>query len=413
MDKLSDKDIKALFELPPSDAIAHLKAKGLHIGWDYQDTHAIAHARSFTIAKMTSLELLSTTKKAIEQAMGDGAGYKGFEQSIKPELQKQGWWGKKVATNPQGRDELVQLGSVRRLKTIYHTNRRTAVMTARYAAMKEVSDTHPYWQYSAVLDSRTRASHAARHGVVYRHDDPFWAHSFPPNGYGCRCTVKAVRESMVDTVSVSDANTQSLADDGFFPAPLASHLFDKLWYDKAKAVFGQPKALSVIAQDMADPVRVAGFLAWVRQSQKTGYAQGRTYGVGVLSEQSLEKIAADKMLNADELSPVVGFRDKVIVGRKNTRHTAHHDALDEAALEKIIADFGKPDWELWDTQNDTLLLVYKMPDKKVVKLTVQHNNQGLEVISGFYQDLEIIESAIKGKEFVDVHKSKNTKPGGR
>lgn len=402
MDKLSDKDIKALFDLPPSDAIAHLKAKGLHIGWDYQDTHAIAHARSFTIAKMTSLELLSTTKKAIEQAMGDGTGYKGFEQSIKPELQKQGWWGKKVATNPQGRDELVQLGSVRRLKTIYHTNRRTAVMTARYAAMKEVSDTHPYWQYSAVLDSRTRASHAARHGVVYRHDDPFWAHSFPPNGYGCRCTVKAVRESMVDTVSVSDANTQSLADDGFFPAPLASHLFDKLWYDKAKAVFGQPKALSVIAQDMADPVRVAGFLAWVRQSQKTGYAQGRTYGVGVLSEQSLEKIAADKMLNADELSPVVGFRDKVIVGKKARRHTEAGDVLDMVAYEKIINDFGRPKYELWDIKNNHLLLVYQVDDRQVIKLSVAMYKTGVEVISGFYVPLDNITGGIQGGQYQKI-----------
>lgn len=396
MDKLNNQDIKALFDLPPTDAIAHLKAKGLHIGWDYQDTHAIAHARSFTIAKMTSLELLSTTKKAIEQAMGDGIGYKGFEQSIKPELQKQGWWGKKVATNPQGRDELVQLGSVRRLKTIYHTNRRTAVMTARYAAMKEVSDTHPYWQYSAVLDSRTRASHAARHGVVYRHDDPFWAHSFPPNGYGCRCTVKAVRESMVDTVSVSDANTQSLADDGFFPAPLASHLFDKLWYDKAKEVFGQPKALSVIAQDMADPVRVAGFLAWVRQLQNSKQLQGKTYGVGLLSEASLSRLAMEYGVNSQELSPVVGLKDTVVAGKKYDRHTKSGDALDMTALTKIISDFGKPDHQLWDSKNKTILLIYKTIQVKTIKLAVKLDKSETLVVSGYYVDERDIDGGIAG-----------------
>lgn len=54
IDKLTDRQIKALFDMPPEKAIEHLKAKGLHIGWDWTDTHAIAHARSFTIAKMTA-----------------------------------------------------------------------------------------------------------------------------------------------------------------------------------------------------------------------------------------------------------------------------------------------------------------------------------------------------------------------
>lgn len=401
MDKLGDHDIKALFELPPDKAIHHLSAKGLHIGWDWRDTHALAHARSFTIAKMTSIKLLSATKKAVEQTMADGTGYKGFEKSIKPELKKQGWWGKQTVTNPNGDDERVQLGSTRRLKTIYHTNRRTAIMTERYLAMKEAADTHPYWQYSAILDSRVRPTHAAMHGVVYRHDDPVWSHSYPPNGYGCRCTVKAVRQAK----NVSQSDGAVLAEDGFFPSPVASHLFDMLWYDEAKALFGQTKALALITKDMASDARVAGFLAWVRQSQTNGKTQGRTYGVGVLSERSLEKIAKENALEAGELSPVVGFRDKVIVGRKNTRRAASGDALDMIALEKIIREFGKPDYELWDTQNDTLLLVYKMPDDKVIKLTVKHTKQGLEVISGFYQTVGQVEGAVAGSDFILLNKT--------
>ena len=103
MDKLTRREIKDLFDMPPEKAIEHLKSKGLHIGWDWTDTHALAHARSFTIAKMTALDMLSTTKKAIEQAMMDGTGYKGFENTIKPYLISQGWWGETVARNPQNR----------------------------------------------------------------------------------------------------------------------------------------------------------------------------------------------------------------------------------------------------------------------------------------------------------------------
>lgn len=51
VDKLTDREIKALFNMPPKQAIEHLKSKGLHIGWDWKDTHALAHARSFTILR--------------------------------------------------------------------------------------------------------------------------------------------------------------------------------------------------------------------------------------------------------------------------------------------------------------------------------------------------------------------------
>ncbi|OPH34951.1 phage minor head protein [Moraxella equi] len=381
-----------------------LKSKGLHIGWDWQDTHALAHARSFTVAKMTALDMLSTTKKAIEQAMADGTGYKGFENTIKPYLIQQGWWGETLARNPKtGQTEQVKLGSNRRLRTIYHTNRRTAVMSAKYERMKEAVATHPYWQYSAVLDRRTRPSHSARHGAVYAHDDPFWSHSYPPNGFGCRCAVKAITAKQAEKVGITQSSDERiLGENGFGGSPVASHLFDKLWYDKAKQALGQRQALTQIAKDMASDVRVAGFLAWFRQSQINGQVQGRTYGVGVLPQKSFEKLAEKEGLDLDELSPVVGFRDKVITGRKNTRHTASSDALDAIALEKIIRGFGKPDYELWDTLNDNLLLVYKTDGKQAIKLTVQHTKQGAEVISGFYQDLVDIEGQIKGGIFVKI-----------
>lgn len=404
VDKLTDREIKALFDMPPERAIEHLKSKGLHIGWDWTDTHALAHARSFTIAKMTALDMLSTTKKAIEQAMMDGTGYKGFENTIKPYLISQGWWGETVVRNPKtGQLEQVKLGSNRRLRTIYHTNRRTAVMSAKYERMKQASDTHPYWQYSAVLDRRTRPSHSARHGAVYAHDDPFWSHSYPPNGFGCRCTVKAITAKQAERVGSGKSNDETtvLGENGFGGSPVASHLFDKLWYDKAKQSLGQQHALQEIAKDMASDVRVAGFLAWVRQSQINGNSQRRTYGIGVVSEPVLAKITEQ---GADELSPVVGFRDTIIVGHKATRHTANNDVLDLQTLEKIIKDFGKPDFELRDTQNKTVLLAYQVADNKVAKLTLKTNKGNIEVISGFYVDMQAIMAGIAGDEYVKIRK---------
>ncbi len=73
-----------------------------------------------------------------------------------------------------GNAEEVQLGSPRRLALIYNVNTRVAYNAGRYTQMMNNTDTHPFWQYVAVMDSRTRPSHSTLNGLVFRYDDPFW-----------------------------------------------------------------------------------------------------------------------------------------------------------------------------------------------------------------------------------------------
>lgn len=51
--------------------------------------------------------------------------------------------------------------------------------------MTELQDTFPYWQYSAILDGRTRPSHKALHGKIFKATDHEY---YPPIGHRCRCT---------------------------------------------------------------------------------------------------------------------------------------------------------------------------------------------------------------------------------
>ena len=81
-----------------------------------------------------------------------------------------------------------------RLKTIYAVNMQTSYMTGRYKTQMDNTDNRPYWEYVAVLDSKTRPEHAQLHGLVYRYDDPFWASFYPPNGWRCRCRVNALSD---------------------------------------------------------------------------------------------------------------------------------------------------------------------------------------------------------------------------
>jgi len=45
-----------------------------------------------------------------------------------------------------------------------------------------------------VLDPVTRDSHAALHGKIFHIDDPIWQERYPPNGFNCRCRVRALTE---------------------------------------------------------------------------------------------------------------------------------------------------------------------------------------------------------------------------
>jgi SPP1 gp7 family putative phage head morphogenesis protein len=55
----------------------------------------------------------------------------------------------------------------------------------------------PYWQYMSMQDVAVRHAHASLHGRVYRYDHPFWDTWYPPNGFNCRCYVKALTPGQV------------------------------------------------------------------------------------------------------------------------------------------------------------------------------------------------------------------------
>ena len=190
-----DTSLSFLVDLPPEKAMQYLTDKGNHLAWDWQNTRPDLHARSFTVAKVASLDILADIRQAVQKSLDEGQTQRMFDKDLIPILQAKGWWGQKMVENPDGEQQLVQLGSLRRLETIYRTNLQTAYMAGRYQQMMEYSSSRPYWQYVAVMDGRTRPAHSALNGTVFRCDDPIWNHIFPPNGFRCRCRVTSLSES--------------------------------------------------------------------------------------------------------------------------------------------------------------------------------------------------------------------------
>ncbi|HEQ1857005.1 TPA: minor capsid protein [Providencia alcalifaciens] len=189
--------------LEPSLAVDYFRAKGYEITWNWQEANAATHAKAFTVAKAARLDILETIYAETERAKSQGITEREFKQNLTPRLQEQGWWGKQVIVDSDGGAEMVQMGSPSRLSTIYRTNVATAYQAGRYQQQLASVETHPYWQYIAILDGRTRKSHAAMHGRVFRYDDPIWDKLYPPNDWGCRCRVRALTEAQVKRMGLT------------------------------------------------------------------------------------------------------------------------------------------------------------------------------------------------------------------
>jgi SPP1 gp7 family putative phage head morphogenesis protein len=187
------KDITHIvsFKLPPKDAIKYLEHKGYKLTFDYKEMMHEAHHKAFTVAKITRLDLLSDIKEAILNARKQGLSYQSFKKQLEPILIKKGWWADVEIKDPKtGQTKKIFVGN-RRLKTIFYTNARVSYQVAK--AKKYYTDKNvKYLKYIAVLDSKTRPSHKALNGIVLDKNDPFWQTHYPPNGWNCRCRVRAI-----------------------------------------------------------------------------------------------------------------------------------------------------------------------------------------------------------------------------
>ena len=180
--------------LIPEDALNYIKDKNLQVGFSYKDVWNEEHATAFTVAKAMQLDVLSDIKKAVEKALEEGHSFEHFKKNLKPTLQQKGWWGKKKMTDPLTGAEIdAQLGSDRRLKTIYDVNLRSAFQKAQYDRTM-ASDLHPYLMYCIGNAKKHREQHLAWNGLILPKDDPWWDNHFPPNGYRCKCHTRAVSE---------------------------------------------------------------------------------------------------------------------------------------------------------------------------------------------------------------------------
>lgn len=191
--------VDAVPVLPPEEAIAFFRRKGFAIGFSWLDIWQEEHVRAFTVAKAMSRDLLEEIRAAVDQSIAEGETLDMFRKNLRPKLEARGWWGRRSMVDPAtGEQKIVQLGSPRRLKTIFNTNMRTAYAAGRWERAQRVKKAFPLGRYVSVMDGRERPQHHAWHGTIKPVDDPWWDTHYPPCGWSCRCTFQSLNQRMLD-----------------------------------------------------------------------------------------------------------------------------------------------------------------------------------------------------------------------
>lgn len=404
-------ELNALFQLPPKDAIAYLENKGFKIGWDWHETLDHAHSRAFTVAKVARVDLLQDIKNSLITALEKGQNLEQWKASIIPTLQEKGWWGKQTVINPAGIEQTVQLGSPRRLKTIFDTNVHKSLAAGRYKAMMASTETRPLWQWVHISITNPRRQHLARDGETRPFDDPFWQYAYPPTEWGCKCKVIARRDSDVERLGLRQVET--LPEDieqqqvivgknsftgqdavatqtririrqsdgqinyftpsaGFNSHPASSYLLDTELTKRAANLVGNQPAIQQIQQMLLSPPRIKAHEAFVKNSLNFAKPQNMTSTIGVVGMDDIKALTAK---NIAVESPIMTVSDRLLVGQE-TNALSTEEWL---ALPKLLQQIQKV---LWDSQKRQMAFVVPVLDdagQKVIRVSVQSKDGVMEV----------------------------------
>lgn len=247
--------IEAVFGEPFAEQLEFFRAK-LNLPtarWD--DIMHAAHDRAFVVAGAAKADLLADLRGAVDKAIAKGEGIEAFRQRFFAIAEQHGWPYTGMET-AGGRDW--------RTRVIYQTNMATSHAAGRYRQLTDprLLARRPYWRYihnDSVAHPRPLHKQWGDMGLTLRHDHPFWQTHFPPNGWGCRCRVKAVRAPEGDDATAppegwDEVNPKTGApfgiDKGFAYAPGASTAAELRQFAAQKAQQLPPKIGQAFKQDV-------------------------------------------------------------------------------------------------------------------------------------------------------------------
>lgn len=374
--------------VPFEEAIEALRRRGTKLfpSGHWAEVWQEQHQLGFTVARSAGLDIVKDIHAALMDAMERGRTFEDFKRGLIPTLQKKGWWGDTVVADPAtGETRRVELGSLRRLETIFDTNMNVSIAQGRWEQQQETKDAFPYLRYEGVLDSKIRPQHRRWHGTILPLDHLWWKTHYPPNGWKCRCDAVSLSEDDLRRYGwkVSEPEDEGTAawrnpatgevtevpvgiDPGWAYHPgdtdRAAQLA-KLAMDKLVTLPAEIGAAAVAELAFAFPQVERELAAWIDGiTGRVATGDFRTTGerrvVGAFADDVLRFLAGKGIAPA---TAAISISDADLT---HALRTAKVDPLPPDVWKRLPSLLAEPEGIYWDRQNPGVVYVLGMEEGK-------------------------------------------------
>jgi len=353
----------------------------------WTDIWQAEHDHAFVVAGVTRMDMLADFREAIDKAISQGTSLAEFRRDFDAIVAKYGW-------DYNG-------GRNWRSRVIYETNLRASYAAGRYAQLQSIKSVRPFWQYvHSDAVAHPRPMHLAWNGLVLDADDPWWQTHYPPNGWGCQCSVRALARRDLKKYGKSGPDEAPPVEMGLVtvgtrgPSPqiveTPAGVDPGFGYAPGRSAFEQlaqralDKTAALPALEAADAAQEMLALSRVQQSVRDGFEAfvngldlarlaNASYAVGALDreivqaliDRGVEPATAEILVRDAELAHVL--RESKQAAR-TVSGQPKAPALDE--LKQLPTMLADPQAVLFDRAHDALLYVYPSAPRDAAKVVV-------------------------------------------
>ncbi|MGC4076901.1 MAG: PBECR2 nuclease fold domain-containing protein [Rubrivivax sp.] len=165
--------------LPFAEQIAFFQRKLNLPTTSYADVIRQEHDWAFVVAGANRDDLVAAFREAVDKVIADGATLEDFRRDFDAIVAKAGW-------DYNGSRDW-------RSQVIYRMNLRSSYAAGRYAQLMAGIEDLPFWEYvHSDAVEHPRPEHLAWNGLVLPANDPWFQVHFPPNDFGCQCSVRGL-----------------------------------------------------------------------------------------------------------------------------------------------------------------------------------------------------------------------------
>jgi len=358
------------FAVKFTEAIDNLKSKLPETTQHWDDLAGPVHAKVFTVAGATKVDLVRDLHKSITSSIDNGTTISTFRKDFDKAVTEHGW----KYNGKRGW----------RTSVIFDTNMRSAHMAGRWAQLQAGKERRPYLQYRTAGDARVRPQHRAWDGLIYPVDDSFWETHYPPNGWGCRCTIRAYAQADLDQKSLQvappfDMKTREvITRDGEIKdkVPIGidpgwDHNVGASWISPELAL-GQklarlPRELQGIFVDKSispafQSVIEGNWKAFQTAVKASGKPRGDAQILGFLDSATLNGLAQRVPALKLESTAVVAFDNRTAhLEGIHKKVSAPLQVWAEAEINALPSELRDYRVVLWDTKDEVLVVVPNEP----------------------------------------------------